>query len=291
MGGSESRPQTPPPKLLTDTPWRSLKESGETLENTIVQDIKRLGPEKSPGILLLGPVGAGKSSFINSCLSVGIGRKKSIAQTGSDEGSYTLEFKRYKGSDLLKNFRFMDCMGIEGAFGKGFHPNDIIFLLEGHVKRNYKFDQDRPMDKESKFYRPNPTFEEKTHCVVFVIDAKAMNDGIPQAYVDKIKWLQKEIKKADVPRALILTKCDLLCSKVQENVNNIFRSVKVERAVKAASEVFAIDISSIHPVVNYEVDVELSTANNVPILLALRQILQYACDRVEYVLDDSDEDD
>lgn len=92
----------------------------------------------------------------------------------------------------------------------------------------------------------------------------------------------------DVPRVLILTKADLLCEKVESNPSNLFSSVKVQKAVKAASEVFAIEQASIHPLINYEVDYELTTDRNIPILLALRQILQYATDRVEYVLCEDD---
>ncbi|KAL4219054.1 Interferon-induced protein 44-like [Mactra antiquata] len=285
FGDPPSNDPPPPPKVQTDTPWRSL-ESETT--STIVQAIEKLDRKKTPGILVTGPTAAGKSSFINSCLSVGAGRRTAIAQSGNAVGSYTLEFKQYHGSKLLSKFRFMDSMGIEGTFGKGINPLDITYLLQGHIKSNYKFDQDKAIDKESKFYRHNPKLEDKIHCVVFVIDAKTMKASISQAHVDKIKWIQNEIKKADVPRVIILTKCDLLCDKVKENADNIFKSMKVKRAVDTASELFSIEKSSVYPVINYEVDVVLSTAKNVPILLALGQILGNACDFVERAHDVSD---
>ena len=41
---------------------------------------------------MIGPVGAGKSSFINSILSIGKGRKCALAATGeSGDSSWTLD--------------------------------------------------------------------------------------------------------------------------------------------------------------------------------------------------------
>lgn len=40
-------------------------------------------------------------------------------------------------NSLLKKYRLMDCMGIEPTDGHGFHPEDIVALLKGHVKKGY----------------------------------------------------------------------------------------------------------------------------------------------------------
>lgn len=87
-----------------------------------------------------------------------------------------------------------------------------------------------------------------------------------------------------------MTHADSLCHEVEGNVNKMFWSIKVQEAVKTASEVFNIPQASIHPVKNYEIDIDLDTATNIPLLLALRQMMQYAEDRVETVLDASDSD-
>jgi hypothetical protein len=45
---------------------------------------------------MLGPVGAGKSSFINSILSIGKGRKCALAATGdTGDASWTLDVRFY----------------------------------------------------------------------------------------------------------------------------------------------------------------------------------------------------
>ncbi|KAL4219056.1 hypothetical protein ACF0H5_021639 [Mactra antiquata] len=380
--------------LLTEKPWRSQNCDGEELVNTLERDIKKLNPKKKPGIILLGPVAAGKSSFINSCLSVGIGRIKKLAMTGVRASSFTIQLLTYTDSLLLKNFRVMDCMGIEQDIMAGFNINDTRNLLEGHIKIGYKFENSNPIDHKSDYYRPNPDVEDKIHCVVLVLTAKTIIDGVQREFVKKINHfldetravgiqrililtkcdllcsevdkdagnmfrseiIKKAVDKANqlfaieinaihpfensnpidqksdyyrsnpdvedkihcvvlvltaktiidgvqrefvkkinhfldetravgIQRILILTKCDLLCSEVAKDAGNMFRSEIIKKAVDKANQLFAIGINAIHPVINYEVDVHLSTAKNIPIMLALCQILQCASDRVEYQLD------
>lgn len=290
MGGSSSQPSPPPPCPLTCRPWREPSDWSQTLEQTLIADIKRLNPEEKPSVLLVGPVGAGKSSFINAALSIGIGYKVENAQAGSSVKSYTTSFDKYSDKSLLKKFNLRDCMGIEPQENEGFHVDDMVMLLKGHIKDTYSFNPRSPIAPSDSKYRANPEFKHQTHCVVFVVDAKAVHNGIPKNYVSKIATLQERIKALRIPRVLILTKVDLLCAEVERDIKNLFRSVKVQNAVKTAAEVFRIPESSIHPVKNYAVDIELSTNTNIPILLALRQTLQYADQRVQTVLNHSDSD-
>ncbi|XP_045179629.2 interferon-induced protein 44-like [Mercenaria mercenaria] len=290
MGGSPSTPPPPPPKKLTDRPWRQPSTWNATLEQSILSDIRQLDPQKKPNLLILGPVGAGKSSFINSILSIGKGRKCASAPTGESSSSWTLDLDRFTERSLLKKYRLLDCMGIEPTVGHGFHPEDIVCLLKGHVKKGYKFNPASPITESSEHYRRNPEFGDQTHCVIFVVNAKTIHSGIPPAYVQKISYLQDKIKREHIPRILILTKADQLCDEVERDITNMFWSVKVQEAVKTASEVFSIDQASIHPVKNYEVDFNIDTKTNIPLLIALRQTMQYAADRVERVLDNDDDD-
>ena len=71
----------------------------------------------------------------------------------------------------------------------------------------------------------------------------------------------------------------------------MFRSYRIKEAVKTASEVFGIEQASIHPVKNYEVDTIIDAKTNIPLLLAILQTMQYAADRVEYVLQEDSDDD
>ena len=62
------------------------------MQQDLLSQIKQLQPEETPNILMIGPVGAGKSSFINSILSIDKGRKCALAATGDvGERSWTLD--------------------------------------------------------------------------------------------------------------------------------------------------------------------------------------------------------
>ncbi|XP_029549159.1 interferon-induced protein 44-like isoform X2 [Salmo trutta] len=85
--------------------------------------------------LLYGPVGAGKSSFINSVNNVFQGRVAHNALAAAASGtSFTKTYNRNYNKDGDKRllFAFNDVMGLE-AQEKGMQPEDIINALEGHL--------------------------------------------------------------------------------------------------------------------------------------------------------------
>jgi hypothetical protein len=73
---------------------------------------------------------------------------------------------------------------------------------------------------------------------------------------------------------------------VDKDVCNMFWSTKIQTVVKKASDTFQIEQASIHPVVNYEIKNTVTTEQNIPLLLALKQIVQYAYDRFQQLQDD-----
>ncbi|XP_053391093.1 interferon-induced protein 44-like [Mercenaria mercenaria] len=283
------RPNTPP---LVD-PWRNIKGWTNSFSESLLSEIQenKTGSVevKNPGLLLLGPINAGKSTFVNSICSIGKGRLVNKAYTGAAGTSLTTSFKRFRGAGFLRNFRLCDTMGVEDGENEGFHVSDVVNLIEGHVKDTYKFNPRHPLTPEDQAYNPCPQAKEKIHCVIFVIDAAALGSGsISNDLKRKIQCLQDEIKVRNIPRVLILTKVDLLCEKVLEDIQNIFKSTKVQKAVKRAAEIFAIPESNIHPLKNYEGEIEIDPIINIPLLLALRQIMHFASDFLEEDDEDSD---
>ncbi|XP_060567028.1 interferon-induced protein 44-like [Ruditapes philippinarum] len=192
------------------------------------------------------------------------------------------EYDKYTDNSLLQNFRLRDCMGIGQCEEEGLNVADMVSLLNGHIKDGYRFNPISPISPENKdHWRINPRFEVQTHCVVFVVDANVMHSGNHVAYDRKISEIQDAVKRLCVPSVLILTKADVLCQEVQKDITNMFRSVKVREAVIKASEEFNIPLASIHPVWNYEDSIEISWKRNIPLLLALRQITQYAKGKID----------
>uniref|UniRef100_A0A3Q1H898 G domain-containing protein n=1 Tax=Acanthochromis polyacanthus TaxID=80966 RepID=A0A3Q1H898_9TELE len=94
-------------------------------------------------ILLIGPVGSGKSSFINSV--DGVFQDRITGRAAVDAvigGSVTNKYTTYKISkdpEGSYSFVFNDTMGFERSAGRGVHVEDIKLALKGHVKDGYKF--------------------------------------------------------------------------------------------------------------------------------------------------------
>lgn len=281
---SSSRPS------LMEEPWREPSNWYDRLENSIRSEIDHIKPKEKANIVCVGPIGAGKSSFINSILTVANRHKIEYAPVKKGSKSCTVKYMNYKDNIMLENFQWKDCMGIEQGEEDGFNTKDIIAVLKGHVKVGYEFNPRTPISKDDRFYREDPQYKHQAHCVVFVVDGNAIQQHMPRHFLKKIKEMQEEIRRLHIPRVLILTKADLLCKEVYKNNEVMFRSWLVKEAVKTASDIFNIPEASIHPVTNYERTYDMTWKYNIPILLALKHILHYAYQKIEDDLQNSDRD-
>ncbi|XP_062866882.1 interferon-induced protein 44-like [Trichomycterus rosablanca] len=144
MGGGSSELPAPPPALLEfDQPWREMHwDNKDTLE----QRLRRFRLSRSDvpyiRILIVGPVGAGKSSFIISINNAFQGRITSGALVATTAGtSFTKEYETHyiegeDGSDLP--FIFNDIMGLEDEEGRGAHQQDLVSALKNLVEEGHK---------------------------------------------------------------------------------------------------------------------------------------------------------
>ncbi|XP_029969956.1 interferon-induced protein 44-like [Salarias fasciatus] len=134
-------PPTPPPAATLQDPWRKIK-FGDKAQHEFVQNYQ---PEKQGQhirVLLHGPPGSGKSSFINSVDSALRGKitTRALVATGYD-GSFTKQHKMYKIQKEKRGsfypFIFSDTMGIEKSDKGGVHIKDIKLILKGKIKEGY----------------------------------------------------------------------------------------------------------------------------------------------------------
>ncbi|XP_014835544.1 PREDICTED: interferon-induced protein 44-like, partial [Poecilia mexicana] len=95
MGGSSSQPSPPPPpppSPLLRTSWREITWGDN---RNVLQYLKNFRPQSEEAnhirVLLYGPVGAGKSSFINSVNNVLQGRMthEALASNKTSDQSFT----------------------------------------------------------------------------------------------------------------------------------------------------------------------------------------------------------
>ncbi|XP_036416600.1 interferon-induced protein 44-like [Colossoma macropomum] len=135
MGGTSSKSN---PELIN--PWRPVNWSEK---EKILKDLEDLKPQLEPlRILLYGPVGAGKSCFINSVQRALIGCNSicALESTTKSGESFTTTIKTHKLKKRGGGYYpvvFTDIMGLEMNRG-GIHTEDIIKVLEGHMLDNYR---------------------------------------------------------------------------------------------------------------------------------------------------------
>ncbi|XP_053386965.1 uncharacterized protein LOC123529667 [Mercenaria mercenaria] len=276
---------------LLKTPWRKLEQNEKWTKQyagKLLSDIQKpCFNEKNISnirILLLGSVGAGKSSFLNTVASIDRGRISQITIAGGADCSLTFALKEYRPQYKLKNFRILNTVGVEDNDQGGLNLNDVLYLVKGHIPPDYKFNPATSIDERSPEFRPEPKDNEKIHCVVFVLDATvAGNDNISDARRRKIKKLQTALRAFNIPRIVLLTKIDVLCEFVDADIENTCKSEKVKEAVNVAKELYKLPENCVFPVRNYEHEVEADYKKEILHLLALRQMIYFGADFLDSV--------
>ncbi|XP_053387146.1 uncharacterized protein LOC128550966 [Mercenaria mercenaria] len=89
---------------------------------------------------------------------------------------------------------------------------------------------------------------------------------------------QIELRALDIPRIVLLTKIDVICEFVDEDIENTYKSEKVKEAVRVAKELYNVPELNIFPVQNYEDETESDCRKEILPLLALRQMIYFGTD-------------
>lgn len=265
-----------------DSPWRKISWAVEE-KKRLVEVVKNYKPNikniSYSRVLMIGPVGAGKSSFFNSVNSVYRGHVTTLAVAGSDATSVTTKYRTYaiKDAKCGKSLSLILCdsMGLEEKSGTGLDVEDIQKILDGHVPDRYQFNPTASIQPSASRYLSSPSLENKIHCVVFVLDACKVGI-LSEKMEEKLKQLRIKIKQQDVPHLVLLTKVDELCPTVAEDIKNVYTSRAVEKQIHTAAARLGIPISCVLPVKNYSYELELDDETDILILHAVQQILRMA---------------
>ncbi|KAK2817751.1 hypothetical protein Q7C36_021684 [Tachysurus vachellii] len=285
MGGKKSKPESREDfeQLLRIPDWNpsnlksELSEQLKFMENH--QDIRQFR------ILLHGPVGAGKSSFLNSVRSA----YKGIIAFGAAEGtsageSYTKRYKTYKIIDkdsVTLPFVFSDVMGLGDNKEDGIHPDDIINVLHGRVKEGYKFNPVSPLTDADPNYVHEPSLKNKVHCLVSVVPANSIS-LMKTEMIQKMQTVRNAALDLGIPHVVLMTKIDDgVCPLVRKDLAEVYKSRKIQKKMQRCSHTIGPSLECIFPVSNYHEETEVDDKKDVLILSALKAIVGFVTDYFE----------
>eukprot|EP00066_Takifugu_rubripes_P002618 XP_003964659.1 PREDICTED: interferon-induced protein 44-like [Takifugu rubripes] len=267
---------------LVTSPWREMPANNR--EN--LSSVKQYEPKNTDvqhlRVLLHGPVGAGKSSFINSVDTV-LRRKitgRALADGNLVEGSFTTKYENYKmiqDSDPNSHYcvSFNDIVGLEES--RGVHVDDVILALKGHVRDGYEFNPSSPLKEGDEGYNPSPTLQDRVHVLVSVVPA----DGaviITDEMVKKMRKIRKAASGMGIPQLAIITKGDKACPAVKDNVGNLYKSKYLKQKFDGLCVRLGFPSNCVFLVKNYENETSPKDDVDAPILCALTQIISFGDD-------------
>ncbi|CAL8309353.1 unnamed protein product [Lota lota] len=229
-------------------------------------------------VLLLGPVGSGKSSFISSVQSVFSGRVLNRAMVGSSTAgftkklqTFTIQSKKGEGPTALT---MCDVMGLGEGEGTGISFNDILAVINGHAPEGHKFSPNHLLHPNTAGYLEEPSLADRVHCVVFVLDASRLASYC-RGLRGTFQQLREHISDLGVHQVTLLTHIDKACAMTAWDVKDVYKSPTVQQMMSKAGEMLGMSISSIMPVKNYSSELKLDSSTDTLLLSAVDLILEY----------------
>ncbi|XP_059196436.1 interferon-induced protein 44-like isoform X2 [Centropristis striata] len=268
------------PKL--DSQWRNL-EWTEEKKTSLMKTVSSYRPScrdvTQARVLLLGPVGSGKSSFVSSVQSVFNGRVTNRAMVGSSSSSFTKKLQSFNiQAQKLEDptgLVLCDIVGLGGGEMTGLTLHDILSVIKGHVPEGHKFSSDQPVRSETVGYVKRPSLKDKIHCVAFVVDASKVLT-YPKGLSSTFKLLREHISDLGVHQVALLTHIDQICPETTKDANQVYQSRIIQDMMGKAAALLGMSTSYIVPVKNYSSELDLDVNTDVLLLSAVDHILQYA---------------
>ncbi|XP_052395650.1 interferon-induced protein 44 isoform X1 [Carassius gibelio] len=270
--------------FLLENDWRRMKWGADVRE-TLMESVRSFHPAgetvSTARVLLIGPVGAGKSSFISSVQSVFSGRVINRAMVGSSNStSFTKKLRSYnirgagEKADEPTALVLCDLMGVGEGEGTGLTLHDALSVIKGHAPEGHQFSPEQPIGAETAGFVRKPSTNEKVHCVVFVVDGSRVG-SYAKSFGAIFQQLREHISNLGVHQVAVLTHVDQVCSASRSDITRVYRSQAVQQAMVKAGELLGMATSYIVPVKNYCSALDLDENTDILLLKAVDHILQY----------------
>ncbi|XP_030641305.1 interferon-induced protein 44-like [Chanos chanos] len=258
------------------------------IKNQMMKELRLLRPEVAPiRILLHGPVGSGKSSFVNSIDIVFKDRIASRALADAGMGkTFTKIYKAYRfqisGHPGNVPFVVNDIMGLEQKDSDGIHIDDIISALQGHVKDNYEFNPGSPLSEGDPGYNSSPSLKDKVHCLVSVLPGDKIS-LIDDTVIKKMRKIREKASDMGIPQVVVMTMVDKACPLVEKDLKKIYTSMKIKEKVEECHYRLGVPMNCIFPLKNYHEEGASVLEADCLILATLTQIIHLANDYLNSV--------
>ncbi|XP_032423238.1 interferon-induced protein 44-like isoform X1 [Xiphophorus hellerii] len=276
IGGQASIP-------LFDNPWMHVSWGEHEIHLHHVDNFQPVNGVRHIRVLLYGPVGAGKSSFITS-VSNALRRRVTCEALANAANSSGQSFsKKYLTHRIRKggkgNYHCLvlnDTMGLEEGHGRGIHTHDIKLAMMGHVKEGYKFNPLAPLSNWDPGYNSSPSLNDRVHVMVCVHNANAPE--IKSSILLKLRDIGDAAQKLGVPQLAVLTNIDEACDDTKINLRNVSRSKNLKKKISELHASLGIPESHILPVKNYSHEIQTCSDVDTLILRAVRRMIDLGHD-------------
>uniref|UniRef100_A0A4W6DRG4 G domain-containing protein n=1 Tax=Lates calcarifer TaxID=8187 RepID=A0A4W6DRG4_LATCA len=209
------------------------------------------GSVKHLRVMLYGPVGSGKSSFINSVSSILRGRMAipAAVSAATSEISFTTKYETHKieREDGFYPLVFNDIMGLEDGTNTGVQTEDIKLAMMGHVMDTYLV----------------------TNLNCDILSALCCFQR------------RRFFSAVRIPQVCILTHIDEACGITESNLKNVYHSKYIKRKIEELSSTVGFPMNCIFPVKNYSEEHRLDNDIDSLILDALQSIINFGDDFIK----------
>ncbi|XP_067458828.1 interferon-induced protein 44-like isoform X1 [Thunnus thynnus] len=278
----------PPPSPTLSEPWRQISW-GDNERETDLQYVQNYtlakGKVKHLRVLLYGPVGSGKSSFINSVSNVLRHRMSipaAVSSTTSDK-SFTTKYETHEirrgTSDSFYPIVFNDIMGLEEGTGHGVQAEDIKLAMMGRVKEGYKFNAGSALSEHDPGYNQSPSPDDQVHVLVCVLSANTAE--IKEPVLQKMRGVREAAGDLGIPQMMMITKIDEACDEIEKDLRNVYKSMHLRKKMKDFSSAVGIPMNCIFPVKNYNEEININDDVDTLILSALRRMIDFGDDFID----------